>query len=154
MSDETYYKQLQKKAGFSEKKYIQHIDIYQYEPYFYAAIQKRKGDDSYAQVLQTGLTYGNSLCQQTQNKFGWICAGYMYFFGDISLQQTQSIFNRQPMLDPKMIGSEKFILTSPDYYGMSQHSEFEALANAFLDRTFRKWNPDLVPEKATPSPTK
>ena len=155
LGDETYYEQQHKLAGLSAETFLQRVDINQSEPYYYAAIQKRKGNDSYTQVLQSEFfNYGKSLCQQTQNKVSWACAGYLYFYGETSEQQTQSIFNRQPMLDPVMIGIEKFILTSPDYYGMSQHPEFEPLANAFLDRTFRKWNPDLVPEKAPASPTK
>ncbi|MDP5131996.1 MAG: hypothetical protein NWQ54_14020, partial [Paraglaciecola sp.] len=103
--------------------------------------------DSFALALQTLLANANSRCQQTQNKLGWWCAGLMYFTGDISLQQTQSMFKRQPMLDTDLIGIEKFILTAPAFYGMSQHPEFEQLANEFLDNTFRKWNPDLVGEK-------
>ncbi|KXI26823.1 hypothetical protein AX660_03385 [Paraglaciecola hydrolytica] len=149
LGDETLYEQQQQLAGVSAEEFMQRVDLNRSEPYDYAAIKKRKGDGSYAQVLQTSLADANSLCQQTQNKVGWWCADLMYFTGDISLQQTQSMFKRQPMLDTDLIGIEKFILTAPAFYGMSLHPEFEALANDFLNRTFRKWNPDLVPENTT-----
>ncbi|MBU2883171.1 hypothetical protein KO525_04455 [Psychrosphaera sp. B3R10] len=154
LGDETLYEQQQQLTGLSAEEFIQRVDLNQTEPYDYAAIKKRKGDDSYVQVLKTSLAYSSSQCQQTQNKVGWFCAGIMDFIGDISEQQTQNMFKRQPMLDTYLIGIEKFILTAPVYYGLSQHPEFEPLANAFLDRTFRKWNPDLVAEKVTASPTK
>lgn len=146
LGDETLYEQQQQLEGLTADEFFDRVDLNQYEPYSYAAIKKRKGDDSYAKKLHTILSDVSSQCQQTQNKFGWICAGFMDFAGDISEQQTQSMFERQPILDIYLIGSEKFILTSPVYYGMSQHPDFEPLANAFLDSTFRKWNPDLVPE--------
>ncbi|WP_097110197.1 hypothetical protein [Arsukibacterium tuosuense] len=148
LGDETLYEQQQQLAGVSAEEFMQRVDLNQAEPYDYAAIKKRQGDDSYALALQTSLANANSLCQQTQNKVSWFCAWLMDFTGDISLQQTQSMFKRQPMLDTDLIGIEKFILTAPAFYGMSQHPEFEQLANDFLDNTFRKWNPDLVPEKA------
>lgn len=148
LGDETLYEQQQQLAGVSAEEFMQRVDLNRSEPYDYAAVKKRKGDDSYVLALQTTLANANSLCQQTQNKLGWWCAGLMYFKGDISLQQTQNMFKRQPMLDTFTIGIEKFILTAPAFYGMSQHPEFEPLANDFLDNTFRKWNPDLVPEKA------
>lgn len=148
LGDETLYEQQQQLAGLSAEEFMQRVDLNRSEPYDYAAVKKRKGDDSYVLALQTNLANANSLCQQTQNKLGWWCAGLMYFKSDISLQQTQNMFKRQPMLDTFTIGIEKFILSSPAFYGMSQHPEFEPLANEFLDNTFRKWNPDLVPEKA------
>ncbi|WP_290614979.1 hypothetical protein [Arsukibacterium sp. UBA3155] len=148
LGDETLYEQQQQLAGLSAEEFMQRVDLNRSEPYDYAAVKKRKGDDSYVLALQTNLANANSLCQQTQNKLGWWCAGLMYFEGDIPLQQTQNMFKRQPMLDTFTIGIEKFILSSPAFYGMSQHPEFEPLANEFLDNTFRKWNPDLVPEKA------
>lgn len=151
LGDETLYEQQQQLAGVSAEGFMQRVDLNQAEPYDYAAIKKRKGDDSYALALQTSLANGNSLCQQTQNKVSWFCAWLMDFTGDISLQQTRNMFKRQPMLDTDLIGIEKFILTAPAFYGMSQHPEFEQLANDFLDNTFRKWNPDLVPEKAIES---
>lgn len=148
LGDETFYEQQQQLAGLSADEFLQRVDINQSEPYEYAAIKKRNGDDSYAQLLQASNVFAwvSSRCQQTQNKVGWFCALYMDTEGNISLQQTQDIFKRQPMLDVYFIGIEKFILTAPDYYGMSQHPEFEPLANDFLDSTFRKWNPDLVPK--------
>ena len=154
LGDEALYEQQKQLAGVSAEEFLQRVDINRAEPYDYAAIKKRKGDDSYAQVLQTSLAYSNSQCQQTQNKVGWFCAGIMDFYGDISEQQTMSMFKRQPMLDSFLIGIEKFILTAPVYYGLSQYPGFESLANDFLNRTFRQWNPDLVPEKSIESPSK
>ena len=151
LGDETLYEQQLQLAGVSAEEFMQRVDLNQAEPYDYAAIKKRQGDDSYALALQTSLANGNYLCQQTQNKVSWFCAWLMDFTGDISLQQTQSLFKRQPMLDTDLLGIEKFILTAPAFYGMSQHPEFEQLANVFLDSTFRKWNPDLVTEKAIES---
>ena len=148
LGDETLYEQQQQLVGVTAEEFLQRADLTRSEAFSYAAIKKRKGDDSFALALQPYLTSASSQCQQTQNKVSWGCTGTMYLVGDISEQQTQSIFKRQPMLDTYYIGIERFILTSPVFYGMSQHPEFEPLANAFLDRTFRKWNPDLVPEKS------
>ena len=139
MGDETLYEQRQQLAGVNADEFIQRVDLNYSEPYTYAIIKKRQGDDSFAQALQSYVSYVTSMCEQTQTKVGWYCASAMYLTGDISKQQTLSIFKVQPLLDIDFIGIEKFILTSPNYYGMSQHPEFEPLANEFLDNTFRKW---------------
>ena len=88
LGDETLYEQQQQLAGVSAEEFMQRVDLNQAEPYDYAAIKKRQGDDSYALALQTSLANGNYLCQQTQNKVSWFCAWLMDFTGNISLQQT------------------------------------------------------------------
>lgn len=139
MGDETLYEQRQQLVGVNEEEFIQRVDLNYSEPYTYAAIKKRQGDESFAEALQTYVSSFNSVCEQTQTKVSWYCAPAMYLTGDISKQHTLRIFNVQPILDTDLVGIEKFILTSPDYYGLRQHPEFEPLANAFLDDTFRKW---------------
>lgn len=146
LGDETLYEQQYQLASVSAEEFIRHVDTNRAQPFTYAAIKKYKGDDSFALALNSHLTAIFSQCQQTQNKVSWVCAVVLYFSGDISKQQVQKLFERQPLLDTDFIGFEKFILSSPMFYGLSQHPEFESLASDFLDRTFRKWNPDLVPE--------
>jgi len=140
LGNETLYEQQQQLLGVTAEQFIQRVDLNRSEPYIYAAIKKREGDDSFALALEPYLTNLLSQCHQTQHKVNWFCSGGIYLAGDISNQQTKSIFERQPMLDAEFIGSEKFMLTSPTFYGLSQHPEFEPLANTFLDNTFRKWN--------------
>jgi hypothetical protein len=50
-----------------------------------------------------------------------------------------SLENSFQYLNEVFIGEEYFILTSPAYYGVNQHPEFEKVANEFLDNTYRKW---------------
>ena len=71
----------------------------------------------------------------------------MYLDGSYSQKQQFDAFKRSlQSLSVYSIGEENFMFTSPYYYGVNQHPEFEKLANEFLDRTFRKWNLDLVSE--------
>lgn len=114
-------------------------------PYLYAAIQKRQGDSRYADVLppfQAGYLEG---CEQSNGRFPF-CLLFMYLDGSYSAQQQFDAFkNSFQFLNEVFIGAEYFVLTSPIYYGVNQHPEFETLAGKLLNNTFRKWNTDLLP---------
>ena len=149
--DETLYEKQQQLAGATSAEFSQQVDLYKSEPYSYAAIKKFKGDDRYARELGSAIEPAASACQRTQNKLSWACAGCMYLVKDDLKINPKSMFNRQPLLDYDSIGSETFLLTSPRFYGLSQHSDFKPLATSFINSTFGKWNPDLAIDEITVS---
>ncbi|NDW16060.1 hypothetical protein GTQ48_11070 [Alteromonas genovensis] len=149
--DEALYEKQQQLAGATADEFFQQVDLSQLEPYSYAAIKKFKGDDSYARKLRGAIDPAVSVCQQTQNKNSWSCAGYLYLVKDVLKTSVKSMFNRQPLLDDDSIGSETFLLTSPRFYGLNQHPDFKPLATSFINSTFGKWNPDLAIDEITVS---
>ncbi|MBU2882753.1 hypothetical protein KO525_07575 [Psychrosphaera sp. B3R10] len=56
------------------------------------------------------------------------------------------MLNRNVLFDGYSIGIEKNLLTFPSLIGMGNDPDFKKRANEILDKTFRKWNPDLVSE--------
>ncbi len=60
-------------------------------------------------------------------------------------QQFEMYQHSLVTLDVDAPGIEAFMFTSPVYYGVRNHPDFIATANSFMDGTFRKYNPDVIP---------
>ncbi|WP_448213806.1 hypothetical protein [Colwellia sp. MEBiC06753] len=120
---------------------------YEYEALLYAAIKKQQGDNRFAEALLPAIRINLLKCEAVAYGGGnrEICLLYMYLAGNYSPQQFLNTFKRSlTRLNFSVIGIERFIFSSPIYYGVKQHPEFKALANDMLDNTFRKWNPKLI----------
>lgn len=64
----------------------------------------------------------------------------LYLDNSLTLDEQFKFFqNSLQMVSTFNIGLESFLLTSPAYFGVKQHPEFETIANQFLDTTIRKW---------------
>ncbi|MFT6269209.1 MAG: TolB-like protein [Alphaproteobacteria bacterium] len=139
------YAEVNQLQGLSPKEFIKKIVPGDIAPYYYAAIKKYQGDSRYAEILPQYQAGYLEACEQSKGKFP-SCLLFMYLDGSFSQQQQLEAFeNSFQFLNEVFIGDEYFIHTSPTYYGVNQDPEFEQVANEFLDKTFRKWNPQLQP---------
>jgi pentatricopeptide repeat protein len=131
-------------VGLSPEEFSQKINIGDL-PFYYAAIKKHQGDSRYAELLLASNAHWVQRCKQTIIRSNW-CLLIRYLDGSYTPQQQFDAFkNSIQLLYTSPLGAENFIFTSPLYYGVNQHPEFKNVANEFLNKTFRKWNPDLVP---------
>jgi TolB-like protein len=143
--DTLLYAEVNQLAGLSPQEFLKKIVPGDIAPYYYAAIKKYQGNSLYAEILPPFQAGYIEACEQSKGKFP-SCLLFMYLDGNFSQQQQLDAFkNSFRFLNEVFIGSEYFILTSPTYYGVNQDPEFEKVANDFLDKTFRKWNPHLRP---------
>lgn len=134
-------------ADASAEEFLSKVDTYSIDPFIFAAILKKQGHNQYAEALRPFYIGWLKPCQSNANRNNWFCLLILYLEGDYPLDKSFSLFQRSlKMLDNDVVGIERFMLTSPVYYGVNQHPEFEKVANDFLERTFRKWVPELVPE--------
>jgi TolB-like protein len=125
--------------NLSAAEFSQQIVQSDIAPYLYAAIKKRQGNSAYADALPAFQAGYLETCEQSEGRFPW-CLLLMYLDGSFTEQQMfDSLENSFQYLNEVFIGEEYFILTSPAYYGVNQHPEFEKVANEFLDNTYRKW---------------
>ena len=107
----------------------------------YAAIKKQQGYPEYARSLtdypaidelkcdDQALRYPNIMC---------VLVSYLRESGD----ETEAFreFQRSlKVLHVRHIGMEMFIRTSPIYYGVNQHPQFNTVATDFLNNTFEQW---------------
>ena len=132
----------------STEKFIQHIEANDIVYFMYAAIKKYNGNGNsqYANALKPFLTKKLIECSYPDS-YEFDCLLYMYLDGSFTLnEQYQKLVDSFDTLYPG-VGIDGFILTSPNYYGVRAHPDFDSAANAFLDRTYRQWNPHLVAER-------
>jgi TolB-like protein len=135
-------------ADVSSEEFLSKVDSYSIDPFLYAAILKQQGNVQYAEALRPLFIGLLKLCLSDKGVGHWVCLLYMYLDGDYPQDELFSRFQRSTrLLDYDYIGIERFILTSPIYYGVNQHPEFEEVADDLLNRTFQKWVPELVSEK-------
>lgn len=146
VGDETHYEIQNDLTGLSAKEFVHKVELNTYEPYLYAALKKSKGDDRYAQAILPILNKSNILCGKAISGAGWPCAIYFYLRDGESSENIRNMLNRNVLFDGYSIGIEKNLLTFPSLIGMGNDPDFKKRANEILDKTFRKWNPDLVSE--------
>ncbi|MGZ9899745.1 hypothetical protein [Shewanella gaetbuli] len=141
-----------KSNGISESSpdnFLDKVDIFRMEPYLFAAILKQQGNSQFADTLISSSQDWLQWCQKENAIPHWSCVLIIYLAGENTPEQTFDIFQRSlKTLDSENLGVERFIFTSPIYYGVNQHPEFEKAANDLLDRTFRKWQHHIASNEA------
>ncbi|MCL1142833.1 hypothetical protein [Shewanella gaetbuli] len=127
------------------KQALIELDI---DPFLYAAIKKQQGDKSYAVALNSHIKSYLKNCHYPRVD-QQLCLLFMYLDGGFSTEQQYAVFESSlSTLNLSYVAIEVFIFTSPIYYGVNQHPEFEKAANDLLDRTFRKWQHHIASNEA------
>ena len=106
----------------------------------YAIIKKVKGDGQYATALLTE-NFVQSILSQCKESPIYIgsCPAVLY------LGDTYDMDELLRYTETNLAGSflahfeKRYLLTSPYWYMLHAHPEFKAMADNYLDNTFRKW---------------
>lgn len=146
LGDKRPYVALKHLQNTSAAEFAKKMDANRLSPYLYAAIMKSEGDSSYAREVMQFLPDNLMEFCASQQVSNWVCPLMMYLDEDVSdVQQFEMYQHSLANLDFGAPGIEAFMFTSPVYFGVRSHPEFIATANSFMDDTYRKYNPDVIP---------
>lgn len=107
----------------------------------YAAIKKRQGKDEFAKEVLISPFVEELKCQDDAVRYPNTWCNVVGFLRN---RETSSLFFREFQRSLKVLyirdlGIELFIKTSPLYYGVDEHPQFDAVANTFINSTFSTW---------------
>ena len=111
------------------------------ETILYSAMMKKAGKTTLLSLVQERTAQYVPGCLSSH--FRWYsvwCTSLVYINDSLPPETRFEYFKESlPVLCLRCMGVESFILTSPMYFGVSDHPDFNRVANQFLDDTYRKW---------------
>lgn len=120
------------------------LEDYNYLIPWYAAVKKHQGDPSFANALKPFIASDLNDCLYPGPVYQY-CMLIMYLDGNFSQSQMNEMFDKSLRTVSLMFaGVELFWQTSPTYYGVRDQPGFSEKAEAYLQRTYAQWNPELV----------
>jgi len=118
--------------------------------FVYAIIKKVQGDGQYATALLTDNLVQSIVlqCQESQIYVG-ICPATLYLADTYDINELLSYTKAN--LEGSYLGhfEKRYLLSSPYWYMLHGHPEFKAMAEDYLDNTFRRWREQKLASNLT-----
>lgn len=118
--------------------------------FYFAISEKMKGNVLYANWIGETPSFKDFADSCLKAKYSnAICPSILYITNAMDLNDL-IIYSKESIQSLDNFRFTRYILTSPLWMMLHEHSDFESIANAHLDATFRKWDKSLIQTKVAP----